>query len=148
MKRLTTGALAKAAAVNIETIRYYERSGLLKQPPRTPSGYRQYSAETVRRIRFIKRAQQLGFTLVEIRTLLALQFETHLTCDDFRQQAEAKITEIEKKIASLVAMKDDLLSLVMQCEVGTSEMCTALLNAVPSPTILRSDQDSADAHDT
>jgi MerR family mercuric resistance operon transcriptional regulator len=81
MEILTIGQLAKQAGVNIETIRYYERQGLLPEPPRRASGYRQYSAEFVKRIQFIKRAQTLGFSLKEIAELLDLRIESDTACD-------------------------------------------------------------------
>lgn len=82
MGGMTIGAVARAAGVRIDTVRYYERNRLLPPPARSPSGYRQYSAETVQRIRYIKRSQRLGFTLAQISELMRLQFETNPTCDD------------------------------------------------------------------
>ncbi|MFQ6115301.1 MAG: MerR family transcriptional regulator, partial [bacterium] len=98
MKYLTISQLAKKAEVNIETLRYYERQGLIPEPIRTSAGYRQYSLDYVDRIHFIKRAKELGFTLREIDDLLTLRIDDETTCDEVRERAEAKIMEIEKKI--------------------------------------------------
>ncbi len=115
MDGLTIGDVAKEAKVNIETLRYYERRGLLASPPRSLSNYRLYSAETVRRVRFIKGAQQLGFSLQEILDLLSLRAEPNTRCEDIRGRAEAKIKDIEEKIRSLRAMKQALAKLVTEC---------------------------------
>src|SRR5688572_27027868 len=98
MNVLTIGQLAKRAGVNLETIRYYERRGLLSEPPRRASGYRQYRPDVVARIRFIKRAQELGFSLNEIHELLSLRVEAATVCSDVKQRAEAKVAEIEQKM--------------------------------------------------
>ena len=95
MGALTRGELAQQGRVNSETVRYYERRGLLPKPPRTPSGYRAFSSEAVRRVRFIKRAQGLGFSLKEIKALLTLRIDPRRSCGDVRTRAEAKIEEIE-----------------------------------------------------
>ncbi|HEX9867711.1 MAG TPA: MerR family DNA-binding protein [Candidatus Tectomicrobia bacterium] len=115
MDGLTIGDVAKEAKVNIETLRYYERRGLLTSPPRSLSNYRLYTEDTVRRVRFIKGAQELGFSLKEILDLLSLQAEPETSCEDIRERAEAKITDIEAKIASLQAMKHALAKLVTEC---------------------------------
>ena len=112
---LTIGDLAKQAEVNIQTIRYYERRGLLPAPDRTASNYRVYPEATVRRVRFIKRAQQLGFTLKEINELLALRASPRSRCEDVREQSKAKIADIEEKIRSLEAMRKALQKLVRAC---------------------------------
>src|SRR5687768_15924154 len=105
MSGLTTGELAKRGGVNLESIRFYEREKLLPKPPRTASGYRMFSEDAVRRVRFIKRAQELGFPLREIRELLALRLEPGTRCADMRQKAEAKLTDIDRKIRDLQRMK-------------------------------------------
>ncbi len=113
--KLTRGALAKRGQVNIETIRYYEREGLLPNPPRSPAGYRVFFEEDVRRVRFIKRTQELGFSLKEIKELLALKIEPGSTRADVRARAEAKIAEIEEKIKTLRSMKRSLERLTESC---------------------------------
>src|SRR5713101_7415586 len=115
MDGLSTGEIAKQGGVNLETIRYYERRGLLPKPPRTPSGYRAFSSEAVRRVRFIKRAQGLGFSLKEIKALLALRVDPRSSCGDVRRRAEAKNEEIEGKVRMLLAMKRSLVRLTAAC---------------------------------
>ncbi len=115
MGNLTIGQVAKKAGVNVETIRYYERRGHIPKPPRPRSGYRQYSEETVNRIQFIKRAQELGFTLKEISELLSLRVDLGTTCADVKRRAEAKIADIEEKIRTLQSIKKALTKLVSLC---------------------------------
>jgi len=105
MKSLTIGHLAKEAGVNLETVRYYERRGLLPRPPRSASGYRLFPTEAARRLRFIRRAQELGFSLTEIGELLSLRVSRRTTSTDIRARAEAKISDIEAKIKGLESMK-------------------------------------------
>ena len=115
MSGSTIGAIARQAGVNIETLRYYERQGVVAKPPRTGSNYRIYPQDTVRRIRFVKRAQELGFSLKEIKALLALRASRGSKCEDVRRQALRKIDEIEEKIRSLEAMKTVLGKLAEEC---------------------------------
>src|SRR5882724_11022457 len=115
MDRLTIGEVAKQAHVCIETLRYYERTGLVASPPRSESNYRLYPQETVRRVQFIKRAQELGFSLKEIIELLALRATPETPCADVRTRALDKITAIEEKIRVLHAMKNALVQLVEEC---------------------------------
>ncbi|HRJ44942.1 MAG: MerR family DNA-binding protein [Caldilineaceae bacterium] len=114
----TIGRIAALADVHIETIRYYERRGLLPDPPRTESGYRQYDAESVIRLRFIKEAQALGFTLEEIQGLLALRVDKETSCEDVRRRAEHKVADIEAKISALQAMHDALQEMIAACAQG------------------------------
>src|SRR5439155_25689920 len=115
MDRLSTGVVAKQGGVNLETIRYYERRGLLPKPPRTPAGYRAFDAEAVRRLRFIKQAQALGFSLKEVKELLALRVDPRTSCADVRRRAEAKIVDIDEKLRALRAMKRALVRLRAAC---------------------------------
>jgi MerR family copper efflux transcriptional regulator len=115
MDALRTGDLARQGGVNLETIRYYERRGLLPRPPRTPAGYRAFDGEAVRRIRFIKQAQALGFSLEEIRELLGLRVDPRRSCGDVRRRAEAKLADIEAKIRNLRAMKKTLARFIAAC---------------------------------
>lgn len=127
MKYLTISQLAKKAEVNIETLRYYERQGLIPEPIRTSAGYRQYSLDYVDRIHFIKRAKELGFTLREIDDLLTLRIDDETTCDEVRERAEAKIMEIEKKIADLKRIKNALEKLTAACRTtGPTGVCPIL----------------------
>ena len=112
---LTIGRLARAAGVNVETIRYYQRLGLVPEPPRPTGGYRHYPPETVDRIRFIKRAQRLGFTLQEIGELLALGDGA---CEDVRRRAERKCAQIAAQIRDLQALHRTLEQLITRCREG------------------------------
>jgi MerR family copper efflux transcriptional regulator len=113
---LTVGKLAKESGVNLQTIRYYERRKLIASPKRNSSGYRQFPADAVQRILFIKHAQGLGFSLREIQELLNLRLSHSVsTCADVRRTAERKIEEIENKIHSLTRMKRALSKLAAQC---------------------------------
>ncbi len=117
MKSLTIGKLAKEAGVNLETVRYYERRGLLPKPPRsTSSGYRQFPEDAPRRLRFIRRAQDLGFSLKEIGELLSLRVSRRTTSAAIRARAEAKMADIQKKIESLESMKKTLQKLTIVCD--------------------------------
>ncbi len=111
----TIGRLAKAADVNVETIRYYQRVGLISEPPKPFSGFRIYPNETVSRIRFIKRAQKLGFSLKDIVHLLELG-SGH--CNDVREQAEGKLAHIELQIKDLQSMRKTLKKLIIECHSG------------------------------
>jgi MerR family mercuric resistance operon transcriptional regulator len=115
MDPLTIGELARAADVGVETIRFYEREGLIAEPPRLRSGYRQYPLDTVRRVRFIRRAKELGFTLKEIGELLSLRVASGTTCANVRSMGRDKIRDIEGKIAELHKMKAALEHLVRAC---------------------------------
>jgi MerR family transcriptional regulator, copper efflux regulator len=108
MDGLTIGEVAKQAKVHIETTRYYERRGLLERPPRGVSNYRRYPEEGVRRVQFIKRAQELGFALNDIKELLSLRAAPEAECGEIRAHAKAKIKDIDEKIDSLMAMKSAL----------------------------------------
>ena len=127
MRSLTIGQLAKEAQVNVETVRYYERRGLMPEPPRRESGYRQYPLDSVARIRFIKRAQELGFSLKEISELLSLRIDPDTTCGDIKRKAELKVEDIERKIRTLQSMKRALTKLVSSCRGrGPTSECPIL----------------------
>ena len=127
MENFTIGQLAKKARVNVETVRYYERRGLIPEPPRRRSGYRQYSRDDVARIRFIKRAKELGFSLKEISELLSLRADPQTTCGDVKGQAEAKIADIEGKVRALQRMKEALKKLAASCGgYGPTSECPIL----------------------
>jgi Hg(II)-responsive transcriptional regulator len=115
MGSLTIGELAKQARVNRETVRYYERRRLLPHPARSLSGYRVFPDEALRRLRFIRHAKVLGFSLNEIRELLALRVNSIDTCDRVRERTEIKIADIERKIQALQQIKDALSGLVAAC---------------------------------
>lgn len=115
MRTLTIGQAAKEAGVGLETMRYYEREGLLKQPPRRASGYRQYSEDVVKRIHFIKRAQELGFSLKEIAELLALRVDPKTPSIEVKRRAIAKLVDIERKVEELLRMKRALEQITQLC---------------------------------
>ncbi len=123
----TIGQLAKEAGVNLATVRYYERRGLLREPPRTPSGHRQYSDDDLKRIRFIKSTQALGFSLTEIAELLSMRVTADGTCRDVRQRIEDKLSDIEDKIAALQKIKKALQNLERSCPgAGPLDDCPIL----------------------
>jgi Hg(II)-responsive transcriptional regulator len=115
MKAMTSGELAKQSGVNVETLRYYERDGILPQPKRTESGYRLYHDSDVQRVHFIKRAQDLGFSLKEIKELLLLKQEPDHSAAEVKKMAEEKIESIEEKINMLQAIKESLQNLTAAC---------------------------------
>lgn len=124
---LKIGEAARRGGVNLQTIRYYEREGLLPQAPRLASGYRTFGDETVRRVRFIKRAQELGFTLTEIRELLSLRVDAKRDRAEVRALAREKIREMEEKIRTLEAMREALQHLVKKCSGhGPASECPIL----------------------
>ncbi len=112
---LTIGRLARECGTTVDTLRYYEREGLLAAPRRAPSGYRLYAADALARLRFIREAKRLGFSLDEIKELLALQRNPRSTCGDVRERARAKLVDIERRMASLDRMKGALARLERAC---------------------------------
>jgi MerR family mercuric resistance operon transcriptional regulator len=124
---MTIGEVADRSSVNVQTIRYYERRGLLPTPRRSPGGYRQYSADNVHRIRFIKRAQALGFSLDKISELLALRVDPSSNCEEVLHHAEIKLRDIDERIEALRRMRRSLESLVGACrERRTTSACPIL----------------------
>jgi len=123
---LRIGEVARHAGVNVQTLRYYERRGLLREPVRRPSGYREYAPDDVRVIRFIKRAQGLGFSLKEVQELLRLREGKRAKCAEVKAAASAKIADIEAKVRSLRAMKRALEVLVASCAGGDALECPIL----------------------
>ena len=130
---LTIGKVAKAAGIGIETIRFYERQGLIPDPPRTASGYRQYPSETVERLRFIRRAKDLGFTLNEIGELLALRIGGGSSCDHVRGLASEKLNDVERRISELEGMATVLRRLVLSCDSGSESEACPILDALTEP---------------
>ena len=116
-----------AAGVGVETIRFYEREGLLEKPPRTGAGYRQYPAESVTRVRFIRSAKDLGFTLKEILELLELRVDPDKSCADVRALARAKIVDVDEKMAELARIRSALKRLAKACRgSGPTSECPIL----------------------
>jgi len=131
---LTTGDVAERADVNVQTVRYYERRGLIPEPPRSSGGFRQYSPDHVDRIRFIKRAQELGFTLEEAHELLQLSVTAEADRADVRAVAQDKIEEVEEKIRALQRIRDTLNDLVDACDGHGSTSECPILHALEEPT--------------
>ncbi|HEV2087460.1 MAG TPA: MerR family DNA-binding protein [Cryptosporangiaceae bacterium] len=127
---MRTGEVAAQAAVNAQTLRYYERRGLLAEPVRSPGGYRAYPEDAVRRVRFIKRAQELGFSLAEVETMLHLAEGGPDNCDGLRVLATAKIADLEQRINDLRAIQDALSRLVATCEKPRAERECPILREI------------------
>lgn len=124
---MKTGQVAAAAGVNIQTLRYYERRGILEEPERHASGYRDYPESAVQLVRFVKRSQELGFTLDEIEELLLLRDDATRSCTEVRDAAAVKIEDIEQKMKTLRAMKKALTTLVDTCQgKGSTRECPIL----------------------
>ena len=130
-KPLTIGFLAKAANVNIETIRYYQRIGLITEPDKPLKGYRSYPTETLKRIKFIKRAQQLGFNLKEVAELLQLgDGSSKDQCSDVRQQAELKREHIDQQINDLKNLRGTLTKLINSCKSDKGSQHCAIVETL------------------
>jgi len=125
---LTIGELAKSASVSVETIRFYQRRGLLAEPDRPLGGIRRYKQADSARIRFIKSAQKLGFNLDEIMMLLTLDDGTQ--CNEASKIARQKLTEIRSKLADLRRMEKTLTKLVGECEKGRGQVCCPLISSL------------------
>jgi MerR family mercuric resistance operon transcriptional regulator len=119
MTAMSIGTLARVTGVHVETIRFYQRRGLLPLPKRPPSGVRRYGEDAAARLRFIKRAQDLGFTLGEIAELLKLE----RGCRDAHALASAKLAVVERRLADLQRMRKTLRELIVRCEAGRSAGC-------------------------
>ncbi len=134
MRTLTVGVLAKESNINLETVRYYERIGLMPKPKRRESGYRFYGEDDVARLSFIVRAKELGFTLKEIRELLAMRIDSDTKCADMKSLAERKILDIETRINDLRRISEHLQALVEQCTDGdlSLEECPVVKALAPS----------------
>ena len=124
---LMIGKVAQSAGLAIDTVRYYEREGLLEKPARTASGYRHYTTDAIARLRFIRQAKDLGFSLSEIKDLLALRVTPGKSCADVKARAEAKIADVEQRIAQLGRMKRALVKLASACSRrGPTSTCPIL----------------------
>jgi DNA-binding transcriptional MerR regulator len=131
---MRSAQVAAEAGVNVQTLRYYERRGLLSEPERLVSGYRAYGPEAVRIVRFVKRAQQLGFSLEEIDSLLDLAAGGPESCDAARSLATDRVVQLDEKITSLTAMRDSLAQLVDTCGRPRAERACPLLHAIEPDT--------------
>lgn len=128
----TIGQLAKSVGVNIETIRYYERLQLIQQPVKPHQGYRKYPEETLAKVLFIKRAQDLGFTLTEISSLVVLSSGP---CREIQHLAEHKLTKIQQKITDLQRLEESLRGLIVDCKANCNNArCPIIESLVPHPS--------------
>ncbi|WP_102144179.1 MerR family transcriptional regulator [Mycobacterium hubeiense] len=132
---MRTSEVAAAAQVNTQTLRYYERRGLLPQPDRTPSGYREYTADAVRLVRFVKRAQQLGFTLDDIEELLHLAGGGPASCETAKTMARTRIADLDRRIEELVGMRDALVRLVETCDRPWAERDCPILRDIETVSV-------------
>lgn len=134
MKPSTIGWLAREAGVRVDTIRYYERRGLIPPPSRRDSGYREYTGEDLARVRFIRRAKELGFSLAEIAELLNLRVDRRKTCADVKREAERKMAQIDQRIAELARMRSALKGLAAACQgQGPTSECPILDSVGQAP---------------
>jgi Zn(II)-responsive transcriptional regulator len=115
MTTMTIGQLARLAGVKTQTIRFYEAEGLMPEPARRASGYRQYSSDMLQRVRFIRAAKDVGFTLEEIGELLALRVRRGESCAGVRRRAQAKVADIDAKLAQLTRMRRILARMISSC---------------------------------
>jgi MerR family copper efflux transcriptional regulator len=124
------GEVAAEAGVSVQAVRFYERSGILPEPPRSPSGYRSYGPDDLQRVRFVRRAKELGFTLSEVRELLELRVDPRRTADDVRTRTEVKIQATRSKIRDLQRIEHALQHLVDHCQAHGSPDACALMHAI------------------
>jgi len=129
---LTRGDLARATGCNIETIRYYEKTGLLPDPPRTDAGYRVYSAAHVKRLRFILRARELGFSMEDIRGLMGLEDGTAPTCAEVKERTESHLADVRAKISDLHRIETILKETSSRCSGAEVPDCP-VLDAIGAP---------------
>ena len=127
-ENLTIGAFAKAAGVNVETIRFYQRKGLMQEPDRPPGGIRRYGELDLARVRFIKSAQRLGFSLDEVADLLKLEDGSH--CIEAREQAERKLADVRARLADLRRIEAVLQDLVQRCCAAKGEVRCPIIQAL------------------
>jgi Cu(I)-responsive transcriptional regulator len=130
---MNIGELARAAETKAETIRYYERIGLLPEPPRTPGNYRDYSAAHVSRLTFTRRARDLGFSIEKIRALLDLANQKEQSCATVDAIAHEHLADVKRKLTDLSALRRELESMIGQCRHGTIAECRILETLAPDP---------------
>ncbi len=126
MNALTIGKLAEATGTKVETVRYYERAGLIAPPARTAGNYRSYRLEDLERLRFIRRTRHLGFSLDEVRTLLDMAVQRDRDCGTVDELANRHLKEIDSKIAGLTALRRELAGVISKCAGGTMADCRIL----------------------
>ena len=129
---LGIGDLARATGTTVETIRYYERSGLMPAPPRTSGNYRAYGRDHLGRLSFIRRARGLGFSIEQVRALLALSDQGDRSCEAVDVIAREHLSEVERKLADLAALRRELTALLGQCRRGTVAECRVIEALAPA----------------
>jgi MerR family copper efflux transcriptional regulator len=130
---LKIGDVARRAELSIDAVRFYEREGLLGRVRRSPAGQRQYDEETVRRLAFVRRATALGFSLAEVKSLLTLRVSSRMPCERVRERALTKLSDIDRRIAELQAMRDALARLATGCEDGGASGSCPFLDELGRP---------------
>lgn len=130
ISRFTIGTLSRETGLPVDTLRYYEREGLLPQPPRRASGYREYDWSAVKRVRFILRAKELGFSLDEIADLLSFSTDNEHGVEGVKERASSRLAEIERQIAQLEAIRSRLAQLVAACPGSGSPDCCPILHSI------------------
>ena len=140
MKTMTISKVANKAGVGVETVRFYERKGLVDQPPKPQSGgFRVYPVETAERIRFIRQAQELGFSLREIKELLSLRTDPATDCANVRERAQSKLDEVNRKIAGMKGIQTALEKLIAACPgQGALQVCS-IIEAIEGPETTRTE---------
>lgn len=139
MQQLTIGKVADQAGVGVETIRYYEREGLLPKPARLASGYRQYEPDTIDRLRFIRHAKELGFSLDQVRELLSLRLVPSMqamddqACEEVHAIAQSKLVDVDERIRKLQRIQKTIRKLCRDCEAGKPTDACPILRALDSP---------------
>jgi Hg(II)-responsive transcriptional regulator len=131
-RRIAIGQLARLAATKVETIRYYERIGLLRAPARTAGNYRAYGRADVNRLSFIRRSRDLGFSLDQVRSLLRLSDDRDRSCAEVDQIANAQLAEVRSKLADLTVLQNVLQDLIGQCRHGTIADCRIIEALAPT----------------
>lgn len=126
MRAITAGKLAKAAGINLETIRYYENIGLMPPPPRTQGGHRAYDQAHVKRLAFIRRARELGFVIEDVRALLALAGPEHTSCAEVKEIAAAHLTRVRSRIVDLARLEGILADTISRCTSQATAHCPVL----------------------
>lgn len=138
--KMTIGQLASAVGVNIQTVRYYERRGIIPEPGRAASGYRQYDGEALARLRFVRRAQELGFSLDEIEELLSLRVEDRSSCSAVETKTRAKLEDVQGKIRELKRMEHVLEKLAASCAAREPTADCPILETIEAATREQADE--------
>ncbi len=146
MNNLTISKAATKAGVGVETVRFYERKGLIEQPPKPlDTGFRVYPEETVQRVRFIRQAQEIGFSLREIEELLSLRADPSADCSDVRERAAAQLEEVDRKMEQLGQIRSALNELIAACPGrGALRACSIMESLVTAETIAHANAGNQD----